>query len=159
MDASPLTDAERAFLLGLERRGVLFLLVGMSGALLQGARGATEDLDLWFADPADPRIAEAAREVGAVYFAGSFGMRPPSVSGGPLGDRIDVVTHMHGLASFDEEAGRSTRSIRIDEGLEVPVLALDRILASKRATGRAKDLAQIPALETALALLAADSEG
>lgn len=128
------------------------LVVGMSAALLQGARGATEDIDVWFANPSDPEIAAAAREVGAIYLSGAFGMRPPSVSGGELGDRIDVVTHMPGLEEFDAEAARARR-VRVTAELELPLLPLDRILASKRATGRAKDLAQIPALETALAVL------
>lgn len=37
--------------------------------------------------------------------------------------------------------------------LRVPVLPLDRIIASKRAAGRAKDLAILPALEDALRVL------
>ena len=39
------------------------------------------------------------------------------------------------------------------DGLEVPVLPLARILASKRAAGRAKDLAAAHGLEDALLLL------
>lgn len=38
------------------------LVVGMSAALLQGARGATEDIDVWFANPSDPEIAAGAHE-------------------------------------------------------------------------------------------------
>jgi hypothetical protein len=41
-----LTDRERIFLLALNELGVPFLVVGMSAALLQGARGATEDIDV-----------------------------------------------------------------------------------------------------------------
>ena len=59
-----LSDAERRFLEELRSRKVRFLLVGMSAALLQGARGATEDLDLWFERLDDPAIAEAARAAG-----------------------------------------------------------------------------------------------
>lgn len=46
-DHASLTEGERAFLLALQDLGVAYLLVGMSAALIQGARGATEDLDLW----------------------------------------------------------------------------------------------------------------
>ncbi|MDP3231853.1 MAG: hypothetical protein Q8N26_03685 [Myxococcales bacterium] len=45
-DSESLTEGERAFLRTLSELGVDFLLVGMSAALLQGARGATEDIDL-----------------------------------------------------------------------------------------------------------------
>jgi hypothetical protein len=43
MPDSTLTAAERTFLAELARLGVRFMVVGMSGALIQGARGATED--------------------------------------------------------------------------------------------------------------------
>jgi hypothetical protein len=42
MDALALEPSERAFLEALERLGVRYLIIGMSAALLQGARGVTE---------------------------------------------------------------------------------------------------------------------
>lgn len=150
MDSLALSEAERRFLTALERRGVRYLLVGMSAALLQGARGVTEDLDLWLERLDDPGIAEAAREAGGFWVSGHFGMRPPGLGGDELADRFDVVTHMHGVGSFDEEYGRA--EIIEVEGLRVPVLPLERIAASKRATARPKDRAQLPAIETALAV-------
>jgi hypothetical protein len=146
--ARALSEEERRFLLALEERGVRFLVIGMTAAVLQGARGVTEDIDLWFERSDDPRIAEAARAAGGFYVSGSFGMRPPAL-GGALGDRFDVVTHVHGADAFEVERGRA---VAIDvEGVVLPVMPLARILASKRASGRPKDLAQIPALEEALA--------
>jgi hypothetical protein len=44
--------------------------------------------------------------------------------------------------------------VRIDD-IPVRVLPLERIVASKRASGRPKDLAALPALEEALAALRA----
>jgi hypothetical protein len=150
MVGSVLTPAERAFLASLVERGVRFMLVGMGAALLQGARGATEDLDLWFADLADPRISEAARSAGGFYVSASFGLRPPALGGDTLGDRFDVVTHMHGLGAFDDEWPNGIDA-EID-GVPVRILSLRRIVESKRATGRPKDRAQLPALEEALAV-------
>lgn len=66
-DRDFLDEGERAFLLALNSLGVRYLLVGMSAALLQGARGATEDIDLWFESTADPRIGEAARQAGGFW--------------------------------------------------------------------------------------------
>lgn len=148
---SALTEAERHFLEELDRLGVKFLVVGLSAALLQGANGATQDVDLWFEDTTDPRIGSAARAVGGVWVPGSFGMRPPALGGDALGDRFDVVTHLHGLDDFAIEY-LGARMIELD-GVRVRVLPLARIIASKRATGRPKDLAQLPALEEALAAL------
>src|SRR5450631_2940555 len=100
MEGSALAPGERAFLEELNARGVRFILVGMSAALLQGANVSTVDMDLWFEDASDPRIGEAARMAGGFYVAGNFGMRPPALGGDALGDRFDVVTHMHGLGAF-----------------------------------------------------------
>jgi hypothetical protein len=148
-----LSEAERDFLRALNESGVRFMLVGMSGALLQGARGSTEDLDIWFESTAHPGIGEAARRVGGFWASGAFGMRPPALGGAGLGDRFDVVLFLHGLGSFEDEYAHAV-SGQID-GIPIRLLPLKRILASKRAAGRAKDLAQTPALEEAIAALEA----
>jgi len=66
---------------------------------------------------------------------------------------FDLVLHMSGLGSFDEEF---EHAIRIDvEGVEVPVLAIDRIIVSKEAANREKDRLVLPVLrDTALTLQA-----
>src|SRR5579862_5947367 len=151
MADSILTAAERTFLAELGTRGVRFMVVGMSAALIQGARGATEDIDLWFEDLTDRRIGEAAREAGGLWVSGAFGMSPPRLAGEALSERFDVVTHMSGLADFASEyAAVQFESI---EGVAIPLLPLRRILASKRAAARPKDEALIHALEDALALI------
>lgn len=107
MPDSLLTPAERALLEALNDLSVRYLVVGMSAALLQGARGATEDIDLWFERINDPRLDLAARRAGGFWMTG-FGMRPPGFAGEALGDRFDVVTHMDGLGSFAEEYAQAT---------------------------------------------------
>jgi predicted nucleotidyltransferase len=149
MALAPLDEVELAFLRELRGRGVRFVVIGMGAAVLQGATAVTQDLDLWFEDPTDARIAEAARAVGGLYVSGSFGMQPPTI-GGALGDRFDVVTHAHGLGRFEDELPE-TRTVDL-QGIQVQILALERILASKRALGRPKDLAQVPVLEAAIAV-------
>lgn len=156
MPDSTLSTAEQMLLRELLRTGVRFMIVGMSGALLQGARGATEDIDLWFADLSDPRIADAVRHAGGIWISGAFGMGPPRIGGAGLSERFDVVTSMSGLGSFAEEAP----SVRYEEvdGLQLPVLGLARIIASKRAADRQKDRAVLPSLLDALAVLGEDDE-
>ncbi|MEI8255639.1 MAG: hypothetical protein WCJ30_08210 [Deltaproteobacteria bacterium] len=78
-------------------------------------------------------------------------MQPPRIGGAALGDRFDVVTHVDGAGPFAEEI-RSALHVDV-EGISLAVIPLQRILDSKRAAGRAKDLARIPALEEALAVL------
>ncbi len=146
-----LSPGERRFLSELHQRGVRYLLIGASAANAQGARIATVDMDLWFEDATDPRIAEATSAAGGVWVSGTFGMRPPQIGGLAKADRFDVVTHAHGLDAFEQEFDRA-KSIEID-GVMLKILPLKRIIVSKRAAGRPRDLAQIPALEEALAVL------
>jgi len=142
-----LTLAERAFLQALDALEVRFLLVGMGAALVEGATGTTQDLDFWFGSIEPAKLTEAARRAGGFYTAG-FGFQPPAI-GGPGLDRVDLVLTASGLESFEQEYARS-HDYEID-GLRVRVLPIERVLASKRAIGRAKDVAQIPLLEAALA--------
>src|SRR5450432_426598 len=144
-----LTAAERQFFVSLNELLVRYLVVGLSAAVLQGADTATLDIDIWFKDRSDPRIAEAAKRAGGVWIPGHFGMMPPSLGGDALGDRLDVVLTASGLASFEVEY-QGARHIEVDE-IVLPVLPLERIICSKRAAGRTKDLAVLPALEAALA--------
>jgi predicted nucleotidyltransferase len=147
-DFDAFTDGERKLLEALTRRAVPFMVVGLSAAVLQGANTGTRDIDLWFENITDARIREAVAEVGGIWVSGAFGMRPPQFGGDAIGDRLDVVTHMHGLGSFGEELA-NTIEVTVDD-VPLRVLRLERIIASKRATGRARDLAAIPALEEAL---------
>lgn len=155
-DFSALTHAEKTLLEALTDSGVRFMLVGLSAAVLQGANAATRDIDVWFEDVTDARIGEAVRKAGGIWASGTFGIRPPQIGGDAVGDRLDVVAHMHGLGAFEDEFA-NTIVIELD-GVPLRVLNLDRIIASKTATGRAKDMAALPALEEARAALDASDE-
>jgi hypothetical protein len=151
MPDSILSSAEQILFRELNRLGVRFMVVGMSAALLQGARGATEAVDLWFEDTSDPRISEAVRAAGGIWVSGSFGMAAPRIGGSALGDRFDVVTHMSGLGNFATEY--TLVIYEMVDGLAIPLLPLEQILASKRAADRPKDRAIIVNLEDTLAVL------
>jgi len=150
MADSALEPAEQAFLRALNELGVRYMIVGVTAASMQGARVATEGIDLWFEDLADSRIGTAAKRVNGVWVPGHFGMRPPAL-GGALGDRFDVVLTPSGLGKFTAEY-ESSANLELD-GIPVRVLPLTRIIASKRAANRPKDRAALPALEAALAVL------
>lgn len=155
-DFSALNEGERTLLQALNRHGVRFMLVGLSAAVLQGANTATRDIDLWFEDVSDVRIGKAVQEANGIWISGSFGMRPPQLGGDALGDRLDVVTHMHGLGTFASELV-GAKDLEVD-GIPLKVLPIQRIIASKRASNRPKDVAAIPALEEALAALSEPAE-
>jgi hypothetical protein len=141
---TPFTEAELAFFRALDASGTRYVLVGLAAAVAQGADTVTQDLDLWFPPGSDAAIAEAARAAGGFY---SSRMEPPMI-GGPGLDRVDVVTHCDGLDPFDEEYAR-TVPLAVED-IEIRMLDLERVLASKAAADRPKDRAVIESLRAAL---------
>ena len=142
-----LTPAERVLFEALNELGARYLVVGMGAALVQGAPGTTQHIDLWFGSVEGSPLAEAARRAGGMYITG-FGMQPPAVGGEGL-ERVVLVLSASGLDSFEREYARA-RDYEI-EGIPVKVLPLERVIASKRAARRPKDLAVLPLLEATLA--------
>ena len=147
MSESVLTPAERSLFQALDALGVRYLMVGMAAALLEGAHGTTQGIDLWFGRIDGARLGAAATRAGGLYTAG-FGIQPPAIGGEGL-DRVGLVVTAEGLDSFEEEYARSCEYALGD--VRVRVLPLERIIVSKRAAHRAKDEAQLPLLEAALA--------
>ncbi len=150
--SSILTPEETAFLRAMVCHRVPFLVVGLAAAALQGAPAVTQDVDLWVRDLGDPRFRRALAAVGAALVP-SVGTNPPMLAG-PGVTLFDLVLRMDGLGDFAREARAAVR-IEIERGLSVPVLPLERIIASKRAAGRPKDLLVLPVLEDALAAVRA----
>ncbi|MDQ3487878.1 MAG: hypothetical protein M3468_09100 [Acidobacteriota bacterium] len=146
VDDFALTPAERALFRALDERGVRFMVVGLSAAVLEGAPLATQDIDLWL-ESLDDRVALAASDAKGFWVSG-FGVQPPAFGGNGL-ERVDVVLTAHGLADFEQEYASAI--VREIEGLSLHVLPLERVIVSKRATNRPKDRAALPALEATLA--------
>jgi len=133
----------------LSDHDVRYLIVGAYALGVHGRPRATGDLDVWV----DPTPDNAARVLRAL---GDFGAplaqvtsedfsRPGIVfqMGVPPG-RIDVMTELTGLFFADAWP----RRVRAPFGaVEANVLGRDDFLSNKRATGRAKDLADIEELE------------
>ena len=140
------TEKEALFLRELRKQKVEFIIVGLSAAALQGAPVVTQDVDLWFKDLNDPGLKKVLRKVGAAYV-------PPSAHNPPMfaGDAVnlfDIVVHMHGLEAFEQE---KKNTLTMDLGkIKVLVLSLERIIKSKKATGRQKDKIVLPVLKDAL---------
>jgi hypothetical protein len=93
-------------------------------------------------------------DAGGFWISGQ-GLQPPAFGGAGL-DRLDVVLTAHGLDAFaDEYDGAHELQF---EGVTLRVLPLERVIASKRATNRPKDLAAIPSLEATLLARRVNSE-
>jgi hypothetical protein len=144
--ADILTENELRLLRALVKHKVRFLLVGLSAAALQGAPVVTQDVDLWFEDLADPKLFLALKEVGAAYVPPMM-LNPPMLAGSGT-EMFDIVLRMDGLSAFEDEWSNA-KPMRLGE-LEIRVLPLRRILASKRAANRAKDQLVIAVLQDVL---------
>lgn len=145
----PFTDKEAAFLAALTNADVEFMIVGLSAALLQGAPAVTQDIDLWFKDLQDAGIRKALKAVGGSYVP-SVGLNPPLFAGSAVA-LFDVVLHMHGLESFDQELKHAI-DVPIG-GVAVKVLSIERVIASKEAANRDKDRLVLPVLRDAAAAI------
>jgi len=143
------TKREQDFLETLLDEGVEFMVVGLAAAALQGVPAVTQDIDLWFAHRGDKKMIEALRKVGVSYIPPSD-QNPPLLAG-EAADLFDIVVHMHGLGSFEDERAHA-KIVEVGR-IKLPVLPLERIVASKEATGRPKDLAILPVLKDALRVI------
>ena len=136
-------EIARAF----NERGVEYLFIGKSGAILLGYPGTTQDVDLYPARSPDNgrKIVAALRQIGfavegpleAEIIAGKDFVQ---IKSGPFD--VDLVFAPDGIADFAQARARS-----VMEGI-FPVANLRDIIASKRASGRQKDQIELPLLES-----------
>jgi len=117
----------------------------MSGAILQGVPATTLDTDIWL----DLSPRQCMRAINLCRGQGAQA-RANSVVDLSDGSTINFLYEVHGLRSFQSEYRRA-KSIKW-LGMEVKVLPLERIYASKKFVGRPKDLAHLPLLEQTLKL-------
>jgi hypothetical protein len=75
--ANPFSGSEQRLLEPLLKRKVLFMVVGLPAAALQGAPVVTKDVDLWFENLGEKKMTDALRSAGAAYV-------PPSVLNRPM---------------------------------------------------------------------------
>jgi hypothetical protein len=127
-----------------------FLVVGAHAMAVHGVPRATGDLDVWIAADADnvDRVWDALLRFGAPVAA--MGVRREDLNRpevvvqiGLPPRRIDILTSITGVAFADAWPGRVTHDVG---GLPVPFLGRAALVRNKRATGRAKDRADLEAL-------------
>jgi hypothetical protein len=128
-------------------KGVDYLFIGKSGAILLGYPGATQDVDIFPARSQENggRIVVALKSIGfeidpeleRQIIAGKDFVQ---IKNGPFD--VDLVFAPDGIATFAEAAAR-----KVIEGI-FPVANLRDIIASKRASGRKKDQIDLPLLES-----------
>jgi hypothetical protein len=130
--------------------GVRFLVVGAHAMAVHGVPRATGDLDVWIAletgnaDRAWSALVRFGAPLAAMGISPSdFGRPDQVVQVGLPPRRIDILTSISAV-SF-EEAWRD-RVTHDAAGLVLPFLGRAALIRNKRASGRAKDLADLEAL-------------
>ena len=134
-----------AFLKALREEGIDCILIGSMAAIRQGAPLMTIDYDFWVRLPERQYVrllTIVKRQGGTVRAATLYELAD--------GTQVNAIFRPDGLRSFDAEWKRS--GIGRLEGVSVRVLPLSRVIASKQAAGRDKDLAALPVLKRTLRL-------
>jgi hypothetical protein len=145
-----MNDDFRDLLRALLEAGARFLVVGAHAMAVHGVPRATGDLDVWIAvnpDNAD-RVTKALARFGAPLEAmgisrADFLREDQVVQIGLPPRRIDVLTSISGVRFEDAWADRVSHEVA---GMAVPFLGRASLVANKRASGRAKDRADLEAL-------------
>ena len=130
-------------------------------AVLQGVPVVTQDLDLCYRRTPDNvrRLAGALRAFHPKLRGLPDGV-PNVVDERTLqmgtnftldleGEDLDLLAEMSGIGGYDDVAP-TVLELEVD-GRPIRVLPLERLIATKRAAGRTKDLAVLPLLEATLA--------
>ena len=145
MPTQPQDSPLGAFLKALRQEKIDSILIGAMAAIEQGAPLMTVDYDFWVRLPE----REYVRLLGIVQTQGGT-IRARTVYELSDGTQVNAVFQPSGLRSFDSESKQCV-SGRL-ERVPIKVLPLSRVIASKKAAGRDKDLAVLPILKRTLRL-------
>ncbi len=124
-----------------------YLFIGKSAAILLGYPDTTQDVDVFLPVSREnaERVLRALRTLGfnldaALTVTILQGSEIVLMKGGPFA--LDLI---HAPDGIDSYAAAKARSVLING--RFPVVSLDDLIASKRATGREKDVADVRRLE------------
>lgn len=146
----------------LVQHEIAFVVVGGVAAVLHGSARVTNDLDICY-DPAEPNVDRLAillamwspyprgweRGLPFAMDARTLRTTPTMTLTTSEGD-LDVMTEVSGIGDY---AAVLRASVAMSAtAFSFRVLDLDALIRSKRATGREKDMAQLPELEALRAL-------
>jgi predicted nucleotidyltransferase len=134
----------------LLEENVRFLLVGAYAVAVHGFHRATKDIDffVWATPENAANLMRALSKFGAPLHdisEADFSSEGVVFQIGNSPRRIDIITNISGVKFEQAYANKTTISI---EGIEVPVISLEDLIANKRASARTQDLADVEKLES-----------
>ena len=145
MPLQPQDSPLGAFLKALREAEINCILIGAMAAIEQGAPLMTVDYDFWVRLPERQyvRLLSIVQRLGGT-------IRARTLYELSDGTQVNAIFRPDGLRSFETE-WKQCRLSHL-ENVPVRVLPLPRVIASKRAANREKDLAVLPILERTLRL-------
>ena len=133
----------------LNRAGVDYMLVGGWAVNMYGYIRATVDLDIWIL--ADSENAKKVYGAVAEFGAPVSEMKPEEFAEygmifqiGVAPCRVDIISKISGVSYADAVTRAVPKTI---DGIPVRIISLDDLIANKKASGRAKDMADVEVLE------------
>ncbi len=142
----------------LVNNGVQFILVGGYATNMNGYQRFTGDMDIWI--NSSPQNRKSLRKAFADYGLGDYEMieRMQFVPGWTYfylnnGLKLDVMETMKGLEDFTFDECLQVAMIADIDGIKIPVLHINHLIANKKAVNRPKDQIDVIYLEKIKALL------
>jgi predicted nucleotidyltransferase len=136
----------------LQNNNVKYIMVGGYAINLHGYQRYTGDIDIWVEDSITNR--QNLRTAFIDCEMGDFSMldKMQFVPGWtdfhlPNGIRLDIMVNMKGLEEFSFSECLEMASIADIEGVRIPFLSINQLIANKKAVNRPKDQIDITELE------------
>ena len=138
----------KEFLQLLNSHAVEYLIIGGYAVAAHGHPRYTKDIDIWVHATEDnaPRLVQALNDFGfsSLGLVHTDFLEPDTiVQLGYPPRRIDLLTSPSGV---EFEQCFPLRLVADVDGIEVPIIGLEQLMANKRASGRPQDLADIDSL-------------
>ena len=136
----------------LKEKGVKYIMVGGYATNMHGYQRYTGDMDIWIEDT--PENRDRLRLAFSYYGMGDFPMLAtlqfiPGWTNFSLnnGLTLDVMVDVKGLEQYAFDECLEIATIADIDGIEVPFLHINHLIASKKAANRPKDQIDVIYLE------------
>lgn len=136
----------------LNQCNVSYIMVGGVATNLNGYQRTTDDIDVWIEDTPENRekLRKAFRQSGlGDYYMLKTMQIVPGWTDFHLnnGLRVDILINMKGLEGYTFNECLALASLAEIEGLQVPFLHINHLIANKKAVNRPKDQLDVIYLE------------